>query len=69
MQYSCMYVVLYFIHLRRMHFINCTPNVIPRVLTLCSLCLSSHGAVTAGRQLLVVDKAMQWFMEGLEAYS
>ena len=38
-------------------------------INLCSLCLSSHGAVTAGRQLLVVDKAMQWFMEGLEAYS
>ena len=30
-----------------------------QVLTLCSLCLSSHGAVTASRQLLVVDKAMQ----------
>ena len=36
------------------------------IITLRSLCLSSHGAVTAGRQLLmgvVVDKAMQWFME------
>ena len=61
-----MYVVVYFIHLHCTHFMNCTPNVMPWVLTLRSLCLSGHGAVTDGCQLLVdvvVDKVMQWFME------